>query len=81
MDVGSSMYGQLGDNTALDRTSPVQIGTATTWISAVGGLAHSLAVKSDGTLWGWGYNTNGQLGEVRAEFIAIDIIFPNQNSK
>jgi len=28
----------------------------------MGGLTHSLATKTDGTLWAWGTNTQGQLG-------------------
>jgi alpha-tubulin suppressor-like RCC1 family protein len=26
-------------------------------------LAHSLALKTDGTLWGWGFNFDGELGD------------------
>src|SRR3990167_10398908 len=26
------------------------------------GSAHTMALRNDGTVWGWGYNTNGQLG-------------------
>ena len=45
-------------------TTPTQIGTATDWNSAklsAGGY-HTLAVKSNGTLWGWGNNSMNQLG-------------------
>ena len=35
-----------------------------TGVAAVaGGQNHSLALKSDGTVWAWGYNTRGQLGD------------------
>jgi hypothetical protein len=40
----------------------VQIGTDTDWGSVAAGGSHSLGIKSDGTLWAWGYNHDGQLG-------------------
>jgi alpha-tubulin suppressor-like RCC1 family protein len=50
----------LGDVT--NRSSPVQVGTDTNWSSVGGGQYHSLAIKSTGSLWAWGNNSNGQLG-------------------
>ena len=32
-------------------------------VSASAGGAHAMAITSDGTLWGWGENTAGQVGE------------------
>ena len=46
------------------RSSPTQIaGGGTTWLKAQAGLFGSLGNKSDGTLWAWGYNNEGQLGD------------------
>jgi alpha-tubulin suppressor-like RCC1 family protein len=63
---GFNNSGQLGLNTSgayASRNSPVQIGTLTTWYQATPGYNHTLAVKTDGTLWSWGVNTGyGQLG-------------------
>ena len=60
---GSNVWGQLGDPTITDCTVlPVQIGTGTTWIAASAGTWHTMALKSDGTLWGWGRGGYGQLG-------------------
>ena len=68
---GRNFYGQLGNGTDFTTgydysfsTVPMQVGTATTWVSASASEgAHSLAVRSDGTLWSWGYNNFGQLGD------------------
>ena len=43
-------------------SSPIQIGTLTNWSSVSVSSVHSAAVKSDGTLWTWGSNYQGQLG-------------------
>ena len=59
-----SGYGQLGQSTRnLSKSSPTQIGALTTWLKATGSYYSSVAVKTDGTLWSWGNNNAGQLGQ------------------
>ncbi|MEK3698235.1 hypothetical protein NYE33_14835 [Paenibacillus sp. FSL R10-2199] len=52
---GYNYNGQLGDGTSVQRTTPVAVSTLTSGIIAVAaGSSQSFALKSDGTVWGWG---------------------------
>ena len=60
---GGGVQGTLGLGDVINRSSPVQVGSLTNWKQASAGSSQSLAVKTDGTLWSWGYNIfNGPLG-------------------
>jgi len=65
--IGFNQHGQMGiDSTTHDYySSPVQV-PGTTWKNVGTNVATEggkLAVKTDGTLWGWGQNTQGELGQ------------------
>jgi hypothetical protein len=54
--------GQLGDGTIVGKSTPVQIGTNTNWKQVSAGNSVMAAIKTDGTLWTWGHNYYGELG-------------------
>ena len=63
---GGNLSGRLGDNTITSRSSPVSVvGGFTDWvqISAGGAGGHTVAVRTNGTAWAWGYNVRGNLGD------------------
>ena len=67
---GLNEYGQLGQNSirtpsANGYSSPIQI-PGTTWSHAEGGYYYTFGIKTDGTLWTWGYNQHGRLGHNQA---------------
>jgi alpha-tubulin suppressor-like RCC1 family protein len=60
---GGNVYGQLGNGTWNMMTNvPVQVGVLSGVSNVAAGKYHSLALKNDGTVWGWGDNSTGQLG-------------------
>ncbi len=61
---GNNDYGQLGDGTTqISKSIPVRIGTGSGWNDVAAGGAHTVALKADGSLWAWGSNEYGQLGD------------------
>jgi|GEM_PF-3162652 len=66
---GANFRGQLGDGTTIDRLLPVQVrgpdgeGFLMNIVELAAGNTHTIAFKEDGTVWSWGSNTYGELGD------------------
>lgn len=60
---GDHSKGQIGDGQILSaiQSTPKQVGGAE-WQAVRAGDQYVVAIKTDGTLWSWGYDANGQLG-------------------
>ncbi len=76
---GNNSSGQLGDNTLTNRSSAIQVETGRGYLSGVRAIAagsnHSLALLNDGTVWAWGYNISGQLGDgsTTSRFLPVQV--------
>ncbi len=85
---GQNDYGQLGNNSTTDSSRPVQVRVSTnayltnvTQISAGGG--HTCAVRSDTSVWCWGYNAFGQVGDnttTTPRRMAVQVHINNSNT-
>ncbi|NCU42135.1 MAG: hypothetical protein EOM19_05475, partial [Candidatus Moranbacteria bacterium] len=80
---GRNNYGQLGDNnTSIDRYTPVQVlgVNASGFLQGVSqvssGESHTCAIKTDGTVWCWGYNLSGRLGDntTTSKFTPVQVV-------
>jgi alpha-tubulin suppressor-like RCC1 family protein len=64
---GNGRYGAVGDGTCnINRTSPVrEFCSATDWCQVSVGYLHTVAIKTSGQLWAWGFNgsISGRLGD------------------
>ncbi|MDB5053619.1 MAG: hypothetical protein JWM44_1669 [Bacilli bacterium] len=64
---GQNTFGQLGNgeygDKAKDQFMPIQVKGIENVVAVAGGSRHSLAVKKDGTVWAWGGNVYGEIGD------------------
>jgi alpha-tubulin suppressor-like RCC1 family protein len=60
---GRNQYGQLGDGTTTDRSSPVDVFGITNAVEVVAGAMHTCALLANGEVLCWGHNDKGQLGD------------------
>jgi alpha-tubulin suppressor-like RCC1 family protein len=79
---GDNTYGQLGDGTSgygMYKSTPVQVsglGAGSGVIAIAAGQQHFMALKSDGTVWGWGDNSYYQLGDGTSTPRSVPVIVP-----
>jgi alpha-tubulin suppressor-like RCC1 family protein len=61
---GCNLSGRLGDNSAVNKSSPVSVaGGFTDWCQVSTSHQHSLGMRTNGTAWAWGFNNVGMLGD------------------
>lgn len=80
---GSNAYGQLGDGSTSNSTTPITVTSSLTDVTAIAaGSYHSIAVKGNGTVWTWGRNNWGQLGNnsTSGSYTPIQVSDPNDPS-
>jgi alpha-tubulin suppressor-like RCC1 family protein len=61
---GRNDFGQVGDNSVTNRSSPVAVtGGITNWSQISSGGVHAVALRSAGTVWAWGGGGSGRIGD------------------
>jgi len=80
---GCNNNGQLGNNSSTPSQVPIQVFSSTTSnnpltniIGIAAGLSHSLALSNDSTVWAWGHNNDGQLGNnsTTNSFVPVQVV-------
>jgi alpha-tubulin suppressor-like RCC1 family protein len=84
---GQNGSGQLGDDSTIDRSTPVQVSIPGAALilenvkAVAAGGVHSLAILGDGTAWAWGTNTLGQVGDGTFEQRLTPVAVRDENNQ
>jgi hypothetical protein len=80
---GFNGNGQLGNNSTTQSTVPVRVADSiepnSDFVAIAGGNSHSLALKSNGEVWAWGWNLYGQLGNNSTTQSTVPVRVVNQS--
>jgi alpha-tubulin suppressor-like RCC1 family protein len=68
---GHNAFGQLGNGTTSDSSSPVAVAVPGTVTQIAAGWAFNLALTSTGAVYAWGFNGDGELGTTSADTCAL----------
>jgi alpha-tubulin suppressor-like RCC1 family protein len=60
---GNNSYGQIGNESVVNISSPVAVATDKTWRNVFGNYGTTFALSNDYKIWAWGYNNYGQLAQ------------------
>src|SRR5207237_9664925 len=60
---GTGLHGELGAGTNVQSFLPLQVPGLSNITAVSCGWKHTLALKSNGTVWAWGLNSHGELGD------------------
>ncbi len=83
---GYNSSGQLGNGTSgsdADSAYPVSVSSLVNAVSVAAGQYFSLALASDGSVYSWGYNNDGELGDPNAftnETVPVQVSLPSLNA-
>jgi alpha-tubulin suppressor-like RCC1 family protein len=79
---GFNFNGELGDDSSVSyRPVPSQVGADDQWVAVSAGYTFALGLKADGTLWGWGANEYGQLGDGTTTKRTMPVQIGNDNRR
>ena len=85
---GANTVGELGNGSSINSTVPTQVKIDTnTYLTDIRkievGTQHVIALRKDGTVWGWGLNTSGQLGDgtSNSKNYAVQVVSPDGSEK
>jgi alpha-tubulin suppressor-like RCC1 family protein len=85
---GNNDFGQLGNNSTTGTYIPGRvmidaINPLTNVVQIAAGIQHGLAILADGSVWAWGYNIYGQLGNgtKKDSLVAVQVLDPTFNAK
>ncbi len=73
---GANADGRLGVGDTVDRNAPTRVGFDADWIVVATGVAHTCALKQDGSVWCFGANTVGQLGQGSTQASSVPLRVP-----
>jgi len=77
---GNNYYGQLGDNSTTNKSTPVAVCGNHKFCKISASTGHVLAIDATNSTWSWGYNCHGQLGDNSTTDKSTPIAVCNSNN-